>query len=457
MKASSVRYAGQQILGTIERIKAVQKELALIEQFKSGMSQMPNQMQAVDPYGQGKGVFPEGTSISTGQKDFSQAVNMPQFQTKEGMDMLMKAMAVQKMSQELNKDDGYTLGADQVRYSGQNKPVAFGVSRPEPQGTRNLRYIPRKDEKGKTVTEKFGSTLRSIEDEYDMSTGQRTGAWKYGEGGTEPSAAYDKLFIPDLNGEPLLKKLLADKSIDPGTANSIRQAAQYKLDPQKMTSMRGNQREQFTKLISMYDPNYDVKWASGYSALVRDANTGNIARNSRSLNTVIGHLETLKKLSAELDNGQWTDANAVKNWIRTHAGDPAVTNFSTVLNAVATEKAATLKGGASGAAPTEMEIAAEKENIFNSMSQKQIDGYIQTSLELFGSRMGALQQQLDRLPSKPLGFDLLSQPSQRILSDWGFDYQKYLRGEPSQVGGGTKKPVEQMTIEELEAELKGAK
>lgn len=58
---------------------------------------------------------------------------------------------------------------------GQAKPVA---------GTANRYFLPRM-ENGKPVTQQFGNMTRTIEDEYDRTTNQKTGVWRYGEGGAQ--------------------------------------------------------------------------------------------------------------------------------------------------------------------------------------------------------------------------------------------------------------------------------
>jgi hypothetical protein len=260
--------------------------------------------------------------------------------------------------------------------------------------------------------------------------------------------------IPDLHGEELLSFLLKNKIIDQPKANAIRKTAQYNYDA-KGYSVRNSERGKFNEFVSMYDENFDSKYYGWIQKLGGDALTGNIARNSRAISTTISHMETLKRTSEELGNVGWKDANAVRNWISQRKGDPEVGNLVTTINAVATEKAAVLKGG--NAAPTQEEIEHEREAIYTSMSQQQIDGYIRTSVEILGGRMGALANQLRSIPNAPLEFQIISPNAKEILEKWGFDYNKYINGGEPLQPSGTKKPVEQMTIEELEAELKGAK
>lgn len=110
-------------------------------------------------------------------------------------------------------------------------------------------YIPRM-ENGKPVTAQFGNMIRTIEDEYDRTTGQKTGAWKYGEGGAQPSAAgadsrVDKSYqfhtsqITAL-GKPIQDRMSRLENIQTSLDQNSPQADAL-IAPELLTAMAGGQ------------------------------------------------------------------------------------------------------------------------------------------------------------------------------------------------------------------------
>lgn len=68
-------------------------------------------------------------------------------------------------------------------------PQQVGETRGQP--VPSLRWTTRVDANGKPVTEQFGQTIRTIQDEIDNNTGQKTGNKRYAPGGTENQAGGD--------------------------------------------------------------------------------------------------------------------------------------------------------------------------------------------------------------------------------------------------------------------------
>lgn len=99
----------------------------------------------------------------------------------------------------------------------------------------------------------------------------------------------------------------------------------------------------------------------------------------------------MKETGDKLNNSPIQLWNKIKNAGLVAVGDPRVTNFLNAANAVAGEMATVFKG-TSG---TDQEIKAWRDNLSASMSPTQIQGSVDTLIELLGSRMLALNSQFE--------------------------------------------------------------
>jgi hypothetical protein len=165
-------------------------------------------------------------------------------------------------------------------------------------------------------------------------------------------------------------------------------------------------------LASQYDPSFS---ASQYNVRMKtrlDFTSGQSSRVVNSLNTVMGHLDTLKKRAAELKPG-WSPAyNYLSNLLKTQSGSPVVKNFLMARDAVAHElmRAFRQTGGSVS------EVREWQSNISQAGSAEQLDGAIDQALDLMDSRLEALRNQYEKGMGKPLDFDLLNPKSQEILA-----------------------------------------
>jgi hypothetical protein len=135
----------------------------------------------------------------------------------------------------------------------------------------------------------------------------------------------------------------------------------------------------------------------------------------RSLNTAIGHLESLAKSAEELDNASIQLWNYIANTSLTEVGDPRVVKFNNTANAVAGEMATIFKN-TSG---TDQEIKAWREQLDSSQSPQQLQGAIDQLIELMSSRMEALAGQWEAGIKAPRDFRFLNDKSEKILRDFG--------------------------------------
>ena len=244
----------------------------------------------------------------------------------------------------------------------------------------------------------------------DLGVSPRSGGIGEGAGG-----GISSMEIPIMKTTERNENFLAQ--LPPKTANLVKQIADYKIDISKVTSLRSNERQKMAEMVANYDPSFDMSQYGARVALRKDFTSGKAAQQIKSLNTVVGHLDTLKKVSNNLSNSSVQLWNKITNLGLTQVGDSRVTNFLTAANAVESELATVFKG--QGA--TDQEIKAWRQSLNSSMSPQQLKDSISSMIELIGSRLQALTSQYEVGFGKPKDFKILTDKSRKILTNLGAD------------------------------------
>lgn len=161
------------------------------------------------------------------------------------------------------------------------------------------------------------------------------------------------------------------------------------------------------------DPTWNSTEYPSRLKLLTEFKTGNASRNVRSLNTLIGHLDSLKKTADKLDNRSVQLWNLVVNKGYTAVGDSRVTNFEKAAAAVSSEAATLFKGTAG----TDQEIKEWRSTINASQSPEQLQDGIKQMMDLMASRLNALTQQYEIGMGRPKDLRLLNDKSAKILRD----------------------------------------
>lgn len=213
-----------------------------------------------------------------------------------------------------------------------------------------------------------------------------------------------------LNSLPALDKATLQSILDYGKNPA-------NLSLRKSAGESQSEREKFLSMAHLIDPTYDETQYGTRSAIKKDFNSGKSAQNIRSLNTAVGHLQTLSDAGTKLENASLPVWNKIANLGITAVGDSRVVAFNTAATAVESELASVFKG--MGA--TDQEIKAWRENINSSQSPAQMKGAIDTAIELMGSRLQALTNQYEIGIGKPKDFRILSNNSRQILEGLGVD------------------------------------
>jgi hypothetical protein len=206
-------------------------------------------------------------------------------------------------------------------------------------------------------------------------------------------------------------KAAALAGLEPGMASQVKMLADYKLPVPSGTALKSPYWQDLLQRAALYDPTFDVTQYPSRQKLRNDFTSGAGAKNIRSLNTAVGHLDTLNEAAKALHNVSIPWANWGKNILLTAKGDPRVTKFTTAATAVENELASLFKG--TGA--TDQEIKQWREALNASESPAQLTGAIQSAIELMHSRQNALQQQWETGMGKPADFEIVSPQSRKVL------------------------------------------
>ncbi len=240
----------------------------------------------------------------------------------------------------------------------------------------------------------------------------RAGRTQVNVGGGAPLPANTPAGIPGQKNEAALQGVSA------GDAAVIKQLAEYKIPLPSGMALRTPYWQNILGRVALYDPTFDATQYNVRMAVKRDFTSGTSSKTALSLNTAIGHLETLAKAADELNNSSFTPINSVVNRIQPLVGDPRVKKLNTTANAVAGELATVFKN-TSG---TDQEIKSWREQFSAYDSPKQIkEGGVNQAIELIGSRLGALRNKYEQGLGKPIDFHILSPKSRKILKSLGAD------------------------------------
>jgi hypothetical protein len=250
---------------------------------------------------------------------------------------------------------------------------------------------------------------------YLKAMGAEAGSKRKPESG--PGTLAPDVGDPEAVGEAYLA------SLSPSDARLVKSIANYQVDITKAASMRkptnvASERIRLLKMVQAYDPTYDMNVFGNVSKTRTEFTSGKASSNVRSLNTAIGHIGDLAEKAKALQNWSFTPANVGKNLASKATGKPAVTNFLAAANAVAGELSTLFKGTAG----TDQEIKAWRESIDPNASPEQLQGFVETAVQLAFSRLMALRDQYVKGTLKA-DRTLLSEKARQTLKKIGVDWE----------------------------------
>ncbi|MGO1160837.1 hypothetical protein ACTOV4_02640 [Brucella sp. C7-11G] len=221
------------------------------------------------------------------------------------------------------------------------------------------------------------------------------------------------------------------KTLPPSTATIVKAIAEYRMPIEKVTSMRGDERQQLAKLVGQYDPTFDMAQYQARAAMRKSVTSGNYAMSLNASNLVIGHMNTLREAGEALNNSTFPRYNAVTNTLLNETGDPRVKSFNIAADALASELAKVFKGvGAS----SEKEITEWRNNLSPNMSPEQLQASIATVMDLLKSRIDTVRTQYEAAMGHPADFTFLTPKTRQILEKQGFDPRELDVNMPETLG-----------------------
>jgi len=233
--------------------------------------------------------------------------------------------------------------------------------------------------------------------------------------------------VDDLPTVPLDQNGVPDKAaqaaflakLPSSTAALVKGIASYQLPIDKVTSLRGNERQQLAQVMAQYDPTFDMSQYPVRLKMRQSITSGPYSQALNSANLVIQHLDAVQSAADSLGNTNYPLLNRGENFIKYETGNPAISRFNTAADAAASELAKVFKGSG---APAEQEIKDWRNNLSINSSPDQIKASIGTAIgQLLKSRIDTIRQQYQAAMGKPANFSFLSAHSANVLQDLGID------------------------------------
>lgn len=277
-----------------------------------------------------------------------------------------------------------------------------------------------KDNAYKLDVQKFQETKdqnafdRAFKQEQETETIRHNQATEGGGGGNNITST---TVGPTGNPDPVSQKATYDQiaqQYGPMTAVAIQKLANYEMNPAdwRAGAAKGMTRADAVALAEMLDPTYDDKQYATRQAALTNFKSGKYSQNINSLNTAVGHLADVPVNFAKLRNGPMPSANWIGNTVEKAFGAGGITSASSNVNAATGELASTFKSG--GATDQEIKNLG---TIDSNSSSEQAKAFVQTNINLLGSRLSALSDTYTSAMGKPPGKSFLSDDNIATLSD----------------------------------------
>lgn len=206
--------------------------------------------------------------------------------------------------------------------------------------------------------------------------------------------------------------------------------------PAALVNARGTDKVKLSQIAAELDPQFDLSLAPQRIAVRKDfASAGRSGQALTSLNTVIGHLDTLDGKINALDNKQIAKLNSVVNYVKSNIGRPEVSGFLAAKSLVNAELAKVAQG--SGVVTNE-ERKEFSTALDSASSPDQAHEVILTWMDLMKSRVDSMksnwsQTMGDMEPPTPF----INEKSKAKLIKHGYDPKTL---EKVQSASGSSRP-----------------
>jgi uncharacterized cupin superfamily protein len=216
----------------------------------------------------------------------------------------------------------------------------------------------------------------------------------------------------------------------PGTADLsgaspiIRAAIKREYDPALMRRWKPEQQAAFEAEVQKYDPNFSMAEYPKQLAVKRSFTSGQDANTVKSINQLVGHLDTLVSTYNQIDNTRVPAYNAVGNFLGGQLGNQRIQKaqgaIGQAVNAVANEAAKTFHGSG---VPAEKEIEEFRRSIGPNTSPAEFQGATQTLMHLLGTAIDQMQTKYKQGVGVQEDFQIIQPKTATIL--------KKLEGAPA--------------------------
>lgn len=211
-----------------------------------------------------------------------------------------------------------------------------------------------------------------------------------------------------------------------------------RASPSTLVSARGAEKEKLSLLAAEIDPNFDLSLAPQRIATRKDFSSGGKSGQSlASLNTALGHLDTMVESGTKLNNSQLKLWNRVKNTAKRETGDPAVDKMLAARDAVTSELGRVFQ--ATGVV-TDSERHEFRARLSEASSPEQIRAVAETWIDLLKSRTDTLKANWEQSMGgnePPVPF--INTKTKRVLEKHGYDAKTLEKTDQISSGGDMSK------------------
>ena len=192
---------------------------------------------------------------------------------------------------------------------------------------------------------------------------------------------------------------------------------------------------------SMLDPDFNAQIYPARYAAIKDFTSGNNARNLRSIDTAIKHLDSLRGSSKALNNTQIPLLNSLENYIIEQAGDPRPNNYNERADAVAQELTSVFRG-TNGSLE---DVRRWRSRLSQNMSPEGFKGAIDGAIDLLAGRIEALHSAWQRAYMSPADFKFFSDNARKTIASLGYDPDALDNGAMVKLDQSRKKQANPVT------------
>ncbi len=203
----------------------------------------------------------------------------------------------------------------------------------------------------------------------------------------------------------------------PQIASQVKALAEGRMQFPSGFALKSPYWQQMLSAVGTYDPSFDALNYNARAKTRADFTSGKSAQNITSMNTAMGHLESLSKAYEGLDNGSMPLVNTVENYVGGAFGNKkvqtGVADVGTKAEAVSNELAKVFRSTGMSA----QEVNEWRDKISTSASPTQSKTVIKGAIDLLNSRLDALAEQYNQgMGTSKQGVELLSPKAQEAYT-----------------------------------------